>query len=152
MYRIYRSTDGMDYSYLGSTGPTTRTYTDNAVAIGVTYHYKVIADYDEGADLSGKAYLAVVCDRDTDGDGIGNLADIDDDCDGYPDHSDAFPLDKTEWLDSDWDGVGNEADKDDDNDGIGDPDDLEPLNPLNGIVFDIATLSSDLDSVRFEIV
>ncbi len=100
-YRVYRSANGMDYQYLGFTSTSTRTYADSSVTIGLTYHYMVVADYDEGWENSGKAYLSVVCDRDTDDDGIGNLADIDDDGDGYPDHSDGFPLDKTEWLDSD---------------------------------------------------
>jgi hypothetical protein len=150
-YRIYRSANGMDYQYLGFTSTSTRTYADPAVTIGVTYHYMVVADYDGGWENSGKAYLSVVCDRDTNGDGIGNLADIDDDGDGYPDHSDGFPLDKTEWLDSDLDGEGNEADKDDDNDGIPDDDDDEPLNPINGIMTDLAALSSDLHTVRSEI-
>jgi len=150
-YRIYRSTNGMDYQYLGFTPSSTRTYADNTVSIGVTYHYMVVADYDEGWENSGKAYLSLVCDRDMDSDGIGNLADIDDDGDGYPDHSDAFPLDNTEWMDSDWDGEGNEADKDDDNDGIADDDDTEPLNPMNGISLDMAALSSNLDDALFEI-
>ena len=70
---------------------------------------------------------------DSDGDGIGNNADIcpggddltdadndgvpdycdqlvDSDGDGYDDAIDAFPNDVTEWIDSDGDGVGNNAD------------------------------------------
>ncbi len=70
---------------------------------------------------------------DTDGDGIGNNADLDDDGDGvldldeielgldpliadfdgdgYNDSIDAFPDDPDEWLDSDGDGVGDNSDK-----------------------------------------
>jgi len=53
----------------------------------------------------------------------------DTDGDGFPDASDAFPLDPTEWLDSDGDGVGDNSDEfpndagetvDADGDGVGD--------------------------------
>ena len=44
--------------------------------------------------------------RDTDGDGIGNVADPDDDGDGVSDSDDAFPLDASESADTDSDGVG----------------------------------------------
>ena len=57
----------------------------------------------------------------------------DTDGDGFLDGSDAFPVDKGEWLDSDHDGVGNNVDLDDDNDGVSDLKELElntdPLNP-----------------------
>ena len=84
---------------------------------------------------------------DTDGDGIGNTTDPDDDDDGvrdvedrfqldaaewadadgdgYGDNGDAFPHDWREWLDTDFDGVGNNADDDDDGDGIPDEDERE---------------------------
>ncbi|WP_164503574.1 pre-peptidase C-terminal domain-containing protein [Pleionea sediminis] len=57
---------------------------------------------------------------DTDGDGIFDDADLDDDNDGIPDVDDAFPLDPDEYLDSDGDGIGNNEDYDDDNDGLND--------------------------------
>ncbi|WMN62104.1 thrombospondin type 3 repeat-containing protein (plasmid) [Pseudoalteromonas xiamenensis] len=65
---------------------------------------------------------------DTDGDGIPNDVDLDDDNDGYPDSEDAFPLDINEWLDTDMDGLGNNADNDDDNDGYPDIEDAFPLD------------------------
>ena len=90
---------------------------------------------------------------DTDGDGIGNTVDADDDGDGYPDFHDAFPLDAREWADADgdgagdngdafpedWfeqtdtdgDGVGDRADDDDDADGIADSEDTHPLDTDN---------------------
>ena len=60
--------------------------------------------------------------QDTDGDGICNPLDNDDDGDGYDDSEDAFPLNNTEWKDTDYDGIGDNADEDDDNDGWSDAD------------------------------
>jgi hypothetical protein len=69
---------------------------------------------------------------DTDGDGIGNNADTDDDGDGVPDVSDAFPFDPTESVDTDGDGTGNNADTDDDGDSYTDVAEIaagsDPLN------------------------
>lgn len=66
---------------------------------------------------------------DTDGDGIADRYDTDRDGDGVADSSDAFPLDRNEWLDTDGDGTGNNADLDDDGDGVLDAQDAFPLNP-----------------------
>lgn len=66
---------------------------------------------------------------DTDGDGIANDADPDDDNDGVNDTADAFPLDASESVDSDGDGTGDNADPDDDNDGVDDTDDAFPNDP-----------------------
>jgi len=60
---------------------------------------------------------------DTDTDGSGDACDPDDDNDGTPDATDAFPLDPGEDTDTDSDGIGNNADTDDDGDGYSD--DLE---------------------------
>lgn len=59
---------------------------------------------------------------DSDGDGMGDMIDADDDNDGVPDNSDAFPLDPMESVDTDRDGIGNNADTDDDGDGLSDLD------------------------------
>ncbi len=64
---------------------------------------------------------------DTDGDGIDDSVDPDDDNDTYADSIDAFPLDNSEWLDTDSDGTGNNADTDDDNDNVSDSQDAFPL-------------------------
>jgi hypothetical protein len=47
---------------------------------------------------------------DTDGDGIGNNADMDDDNDGTVDDDDVFPLDVSESSDADMDGTGDNKD------------------------------------------
>ena len=54
---------------------------------------------------------------DTDGDGVGDATDEDDDNDGVEDSEDAFPLDATEASDLDEDGIGDNADTDLDGDG-----------------------------------
>ena len=115
-----------------------------------------------GADMAGLDAADDQVDRavhlanfigDTDGDGLDNIVDRDDDDDGYSDSEDAFQLDPTEWLDSDndgvgdnadafpenWreqidtdaDGIGDNADDDDDGDGILDVDDALPLDTDN---------------------
>jgi gliding motility-associated-like protein len=65
--------------------------------------------------------------KDTDGDGDPDITDPDDDNDGTPDGSDAFPEDPNEDTDTDGDGTGNNEDTDDDNDGILDAEDNCPL-------------------------
>jgi hypothetical protein len=65
---------------------------------------------------------------DSDGDGQINTIDTDDDNDGTPDVSDAFPLDPDEDTDTDNDGIGNNADDDDDGDGTLDINDTFPLD------------------------
>jgi hypothetical protein len=54
---------------------------------------------------------------DTDGDGLADTVDPDDDNDGVRDGDDTFPLDGSESVDTDGDGIGNNADTDDDGDG-----------------------------------
>ena len=66
---------------------------------------------------------------DSDGDGLADTVDPDDDNDGVRDGDDAFPLDPAEAIDTDDDGIGNNADTDDDGDGVADADDAFPLDP-----------------------
>ena len=99
-----------------------------------------VADFTDDLPLNTHEWL------DTDGDGIGNNEDTDDDGDGildvdeipdsdgdgFNDDEDAFPADPTEWLDTDGDGIGNNADSDDDNDGASDNEELAAgSNPLD---------------------
>ena len=65
---------------------------------------------------------------DTDGDGLCDYVDSDDDNDGVEDSNDAFPLDSAEAYDFDLDGIGDNQDTDDDNDGVDDVDDTFPLD------------------------
>lgn len=70
---------------------------------------------------------------DTDGDRLGNNADIDDDNDGVNDEVDIFPLDASESLDTDGDGIGNNADTDDDGDGVLDTADAYPKDASKSV-------------------
>ena len=65
---------------------------------------------------------------DTDGDGVGDNEDIDDDNDGMEDNNDAFPYNSAEKFDFDHDGIGDNEDIDDDNDGMEDGDDIDDDN------------------------
>jgi predicted HTH domain antitoxin len=83
---------------------------------------------------------------DTDGDGLGNNADLDDDGDGYFDSEDALPLDASEYLDNDRDGLGDNADLDDDNDGTSDEQEaIDGTDPLNRLSCKIGCFSFDVD-------
>ena len=85
----------------------------------------------DGSDaLSATTYSATIAAaQDTDGDGIPNDLDTDDDNDGTPDTEDAFPKDDSEDTDTDGDGVGDNADDDADNDGTPDSEDAFPTDP-----------------------
>jgi hypothetical protein len=89
-------------------------------------------DYNDFAPLDYREQL------DSDGDGVGNTADLDDDNDGVDDISDQLPLDPSDYLDADSDGVGDSYDAfpndssesfDSDNDGVGDNADAFPDDP-----------------------
>jgi uncharacterized repeat protein (TIGR01451 family) len=87
--------------------------------------------------------------EDPDQDGVPNYLDADDDGDGFPDETDAFPFDPNEWADGDGDGVGDNGDAfpsdpdewaDSDADGVGDNADAFPEDPNE-------TVDSDGDGV-----
>jgi len=107
---------------------------------------------------------------DTDGDGVGNNADLDDDNDGVPDSveisngtnplladtdgdgrndlNDKCPTDPNDWLDSDKDGICDNADTDADNDGVPNASDAFPNDPRadtdtdgDGIADDVYTVT-----------
>jgi len=147
-YRVYRSTDGTHYTDVAFRGASDRTYSDSNLTYGRTYHYIVITVDGNGDESFATSSVSLVCDRDTDSDGIGDLADWDDDGDGVVDGSDAFPLNSAEWLDTDLDGTGNNADTDDDNDGVPDASDARPLDPINGLWDDVRFVNATLRSVQ----
>ncbi len=78
---------------------------------------------------------------DSDGDGLTDDRDPDDDNDGVDDRIDVFGLDSTETSDADGDGIGDVADTDDDNDGMSD--EWEIANNLNPL--DAFDATGDLD-------
>jgi hypothetical protein len=83
---------------------------------------------------------------DTDGDGLCDDGDVDDDNDGIIDVIDAFPLDATETIDTDQDGTGNNTDTDDDNDGVADTSDLFPLDTTESIDTDLDGIGNNADT------
>ena len=118
---------------------------------------------------NGHIELANTAD-DTDGDGVANTLDRDDDGDGFPDGADTFQLDPAEWADADGDGVGDKgdafpydfaeqfdtdgdgvgdgADVDDDGDGVEDAQDPFPLDTDNDGVDNRMDTDDDGDGVR----
>lgn len=72
---------------------------------------------DENAD-NNIVTLDTYADVDTDGDGVPNRIDLDDDNDGVLDVNDQFPLDPTRSKDTDGDGIDDRVDSDIDNDGL----------------------------------
>ena len=84
--------------------------------------------------------------RDTDGDGVGNNADTDDDNDGVNDVTDDLPLDPAESVDTDGDGIGNNADTDDDGDGVPDENDAFQLDPSESVDTDGDGIGNNADT------
>ena len=82
---------------------------------------------------------------DTDGDGVVNDLDTDDDGDGAADIIDAAPLDAREWLDTDADGIGDFADSDADGDGYDNAVDAFPRNPREWLDTDGDGIGHNLD-------
>lgn len=72
---------------------------------------------DENPD-NGTMAMDLFVDRDTDGDGVGDRRDLDDDNDGVLDTEDQFPLDPKRQKDTDGDGIEDKNDSDMDNDGL----------------------------------
>jgi len=83
---------------------------------------------------------------DSDGDGLTNSTDDDDDNDGVADSEDLFPLDPTESTDADSDGIGDNNDSDDDNDSVTDTADAFPLDPTESLDTDNDGIGNNTDS------
>jgi hypothetical protein len=123
---------------------------DKNGSFSAPYYYQMDPDKDGLSHLQGDKFPFDPLEQiDSDSDGIGNNADIDDDNDGVIDVADAFPLDDSEALDTDGDGVGDNADifpndasetVDSDIDGVGDNSD----NCVNVVNTDQMNSDSDL--------
>ena len=83
---------------------------------------------------------------DSDMDGIGDNADLDDDNDGIADTHDRFPFNPAEWADLDGDGVGDNADIDDDSDGVNDVQDAFPSDPREWLDTDMDGIGNNADT------
>ena len=102
---------------------------------------QTVALHNVAGDTDGDG-VRNIADPDDDGDGVadqddsrplvnsnGSSGDHDEDGDGVADAQDIFPSDPGEWADADADGTGDNADPDDDNDGTADADDAFPRDP-----------------------
>ena len=131
---LFKVNDGLDDS--------------NIVSVGLKFRPDQDNDGVED-DIDNCPSIANPNQFDTDEDMLGDLCDEDDDGDGVPDASDAFPLDSGESIDSDGDGVGDNSDwapndssesADSDGDGVGDNADAFPADSAE-------TADSDGDGV-----
>ncbi len=110
---------------------------------------RVDADSDGDAILDGVDNCPLLANGNqlnNDHDQQGDACDSDDDNDGAPDVTDAFPFDPDENVDSDQDGIGNNADTDDDNDGVDDGNDAFPLNPNESVDTDTDGIGNNADN------
>jgi chitinase len=117
-YNVYQRIDGDSYDYdspLNDSPLSDTTYTVNSLADGMTYHFVVRAfvGSDQSGDSNEVDFTAVDDTVDTDGDGLSNSIDTDDDNDGMPDSWELQyglnPLVNDATGDLDQDGVQNYA-------------------------------------------
>jgi hypothetical protein len=105
-----------------------------------------VTDSEGNSSSAARKIIIIADDIDTDGDGVPNYLDDDDDNDGVIDSSDTFPLEPSESLDTDGDGTGNNADPDDDGDGVADGSDAFPLDGTETIDTDSDGTGNNADS------
>ena len=112
-------------------------------AHGINDSGQIVGDYFDGTRLHGFIATPV----DTDGDGLPNITDPDDDNDGIADGSDNCPLAITsDQIDTDGDNRGDACDPDDDNDGVADAEDAFPLDPAEWLDTDGDGIGNNADS------
>ena len=105
-----------------------------------------VTDSEGNSSSAARKIIIIADDIDTDGDGVPNYLDDDDDNDGVIDSSDTFPLEPSESLDTDGDGTGNNEDPDDDGDGVADGSDAFPLDGTETIDTDSDGTGNNADS------
>jgi hypothetical protein len=105
-----------------------------------------VTDSEGNSSSAARKIIIIADDIDTDGDGVPNYLDDDDDNDGVVDSSDTFPLEPSESQDTDGDGTGNNADPDDDGDGVADGSDAFPLDGTETIDTDSDGTGNNADS------
>ncbi len=133
------ATDREDGDITSSITVEVESINNNSIEHDYEQIYSVV-DSDGNIGRAIRQIFIVSDTTDTDGDGIFDFMDDDDDNDGVEDEFDAFPLDPAEQLDTDGDAVGDNADTDDDGDGVPDSSDVFPLDSTE-------TLDTDGDGV-----
>jgi parallel beta-helix repeat protein len=84
---------------------------EDVVDLGAYEYLLTDSDGDGVTDVDDNCVAVANADQlDTDNDSLGDACDDDDDGDGVPDDTDAFPLDANESIDTDSDGVGDNSD------------------------------------------
>ena len=94
----------------------------------------VDADQDSVLDVDDNCINVANADQaDLDGDGAGDVCDLDDDGDSVLDVEDAFPQNPAESSDIDFDGVGDNSDPDRDGDGVNNEEDAFPNDHVESV-------------------
>jgi len=133
------NSDKPDFSYIDRNTFSLRVSGNTGENVSFTFNNGQKIKLTISANDTAKNPLNITCSQitDTDGDGLLDSDDLDDDNDGYSDTDEnragSNPLDANDKpLDTDRDMIPNYRDNDDDNDGISDSDELaNGLNPLN---------------------
>jgi len=141
---------GTGYNVDGSKqGYTLSHKTGNSVSAGLTTTVNPVLA--TGANCDGDSYMDT-SDTDDDGDGVadgseGSGCGYKPDCDndGYPDNTDEFPSNASEWEDTDNDGTGDNADTDDDGDGILDSEEI--VTGADGYITNSKSADTDGDGL-----
>ena len=143
VYQARCSNDGVWDTKPWEDFSTTKAWTLTSGNGTKTVYYQI---KDNAGLVSGTYSDTIILELDSDGDGIPDIIDPDDDNDDVNDDEDAFPLDPTEWIDTDGDGTGNNADDDDDNDGVPDVNDVFPLDATESVDTDGDGVGNNVDT------
>lgn len=103
---------------------------DNPSVDKIRFYFLAYGVSTTGRENSDPLEFDLLVLRDSDGDGLPDADEYDDDNDGVSDSEDVFPKDASESRDTDGDGIGDNRDEDADNDGVADEDDAYPLDRL----------------------